>query len=200
MITRDSVSSLEVRFSAVIHARRKAGIITSDKAWSLAAGLSNGYVKQQRYRARADSAYRLPEDGAAALARVAQVRAEWLRFGTGPMSDGAGAVVSDSGSRPVFVYATVTQASGDAWRVEGTADDRTLPTMAAALSHAGAQGFRLVSANGTHSEFVMERAALERASGTGTHAHARGDVCPGEDPGAPSNAATTATATEKESC
>ena len=96
---------------------------------------------------------------------------------------------------PHFVYATVTQASGDAWRVEGTANDRTLPTMAAALSHAGAQGFRVVSANGTHSEFVMERAALERASGTGEDcAHARGDARRGEDPGAPSNAATTATA------
>ena len=103
---------------------------------------------------------------------------------------------------PHFVYATVTQASGDAWRVEGTANDRTLPTMAAALSHAGAQGFRVASANGTHSEFVMERAALERASGTGEDcAHARGDAGRlGEDPGAPSNAATTATATEKESC
>ena len=192
MITRDSVSSLEVRFSAVIHARRKAGIITSDKAWSLAAGLSNGYVKQQRYRARTDPAYRLPEDGAEALARAARVRTEWLRLGTGSMDDGAGVAVRDLDSCSArFVYATVTQARGDAWRVEGTADDRTLPTMAAALSHAGAQGFRVVSANGTNSECVMERAALERASGTGAHDHARGDARLGEDPGAPSNAATT---------
>lgn len=36
----------------------------------------------------------------------------------------------------------------------------------------------------------IKTAALERASGTGAHDHARGDVCPGEDPGAPTNAAT----------
>ena len=45
----------------------------------------------------------------------------------------------------------------------------------------------------------IETAALERASGTGAHDHARGDARPGEDPDAPSNAATMAT-TEKKSC
>ena len=39
----------------------------------------------------------------------------------------------------------------------------------------------------------IKTAALERASGTGAHDHARGDVCPGEDPGAPTNAATEGT-------
>lgn len=57
----------------------------SDRAWSLKAGLSSQYIHTARVRAERDPSYRLPEKGAAALAAVAQVPTEWLRFGRGTM-------------------------------------------------------------------------------------------------------------------
>lgn len=56
----------------------------SARSWSLAAGLSETYVKVQRTRAAASSSYVLPEKMAEQLARAANVRTEWLRFGRGP--------------------------------------------------------------------------------------------------------------------
>ena len=76
---REGLSPQENRFDEVVALRQ-----LSDREWSIAAGLSPGYVKQQRYRASTVEAYRLPEDGAAALAEAANIHAEWLRFGTGP--------------------------------------------------------------------------------------------------------------------
>lgn len=55
----------------------------SSRAWSLAAGLSDTYVKQQRSRALESPAFVLPEKHAPDLARAAGVRVEWLRFGRG---------------------------------------------------------------------------------------------------------------------
>jgi hypothetical protein len=55
----------------------------SSRAWSLAAGLSDTYVKQQRSRALESPAFVLPERHAPDLARAAGVRVEWLRFGRG---------------------------------------------------------------------------------------------------------------------
>jgi hypothetical protein len=63
-------------------AERARGL--SSRAWSLAAGLSDTYVKQQRARAVADPNFVLPEKHAPDLARAAGVRLEWLRFGRGP--------------------------------------------------------------------------------------------------------------------
>lgn len=45
-------SALDERLDAVIAARRRDGKITSDKAWEAEAGKKEGYIKQQRYRAR----------------------------------------------------------------------------------------------------------------------------------------------------
>lgn len=56
----------------------------TDAAWERAAGKATGYLKQQRFRSRKDHAFRLPEDGAEALARVARVSVAWLRDGKGP--------------------------------------------------------------------------------------------------------------------
>lgn len=56
----------------------------SARSWSLAAGLSETYVKVQRTRAAASPSYMLPEKMAEQLARAANVRVEWLRFGRGP--------------------------------------------------------------------------------------------------------------------
>lgn len=56
----------------------------SARAWSLAAGLSESYVKQIRLRAIGSESYALPEKHAPALARAAGVRVAWLRHGLGP--------------------------------------------------------------------------------------------------------------------
>lgn len=54
------------------------------KGWSRAAGFSENYIAMQGQRAKREPSFVLPEDGAAALARVAGVSPEWLRFGTEP--------------------------------------------------------------------------------------------------------------------
>lgn len=77
--THEDRAQLDVRLDKVEEERG-----WTDRAWSLAAGLSEGYLKQQRLRARRSASFRLPEDGAEALARAAGVSAEWLRSGRGP--------------------------------------------------------------------------------------------------------------------
>lgn len=81
-VTHDTRSPLDERLDAVLLLRS-----TSDRQWSLDAGLSEGYLKQQRFQARKRAAYRLPEDGAEKLARAAGVSVSWLRFGRGSMDD-----------------------------------------------------------------------------------------------------------------
>lgn len=77
----------------------------SDRAWSLKAGLSSQYIHTARVRAERDPSYCLPEKGAAALARVAQVSPEWLRFGRGTMDSHTPAPSNDArpDARAVFV-------------------------------------------------------------------------------------------------
>ena len=87
-------SALDSRLDAVIAARRPEGTITSDKAWEAEAGRQPGYLKQQRFRACRDSTWRLPEDGAEALALAARVDVRWLRFGDGAMEPTVPYVVS----------------------------------------------------------------------------------------------------------
>lgn len=82
LVTHEQRSPLLDRLDAAARAR---GL--NDRQWSIAAGLSESYVKQQRHQARKDPKYRLPEDGAEALARAAKVSVPWLRFGRGKMDD-----------------------------------------------------------------------------------------------------------------
>lgn len=76
---RERRTALDERLDAA----RASGGFDSDRAWSLSAGLSAGYVKTQRHRASLDPAHRMPEDGAADLARAAGVSVAWLRTGAG---------------------------------------------------------------------------------------------------------------------
>lgn len=82
LVTHEQRSPLLDRLDVAARAR---GL--NDRQWSLSAGLSESYVKQQRHQARTNPRYRLPEDGAEALARAAKVSAAWLRFGRGKMDD-----------------------------------------------------------------------------------------------------------------
>lgn len=79
---RERRTALDERLDAA----RASGGFDSDRAWSLAAGLSAGYLKTQRHRASVDANHRMPEDGATELARVANVSVTWLRTGRGEMS------------------------------------------------------------------------------------------------------------------
>lgn len=76
---RERRTALDERLDAA----RASGGFDSDRAWSLSAGLSAGYVKTQRHRASLDPGHRMPEDGAADLARAAGVSVVWLRTGVG---------------------------------------------------------------------------------------------------------------------
>lgn len=76
----DAQNSLADRIDAVCAARG-----WSAREWSLTAGLSEGYLATYRSRSKAGRQSRLPEDGAEALARVARISVEWLRFGRGTM-------------------------------------------------------------------------------------------------------------------
>lgn len=73
-------TALDLRLNAVRAARG-----WTDEQWSALAGLSTNYLRQQRFEARRNPGFRLPERGAEALARAAQVRVDWLRTGRGEM-------------------------------------------------------------------------------------------------------------------
>ena len=79
---RERRTALDERLDAA----RASGGFDPDRAWSLSAGLSAGYVKTQRHRASLDPAHRMPEDGAADLARAAGVNVTWLRTGVGELA------------------------------------------------------------------------------------------------------------------
>lgn len=72
-------SALGTRLDEVCAAR---GL--SERAWSLAAGLSDKYLAVQRHRAADDPTWLLPEKAAAKLAEAAGVNVAWLRWGRGP--------------------------------------------------------------------------------------------------------------------
>ncbi len=74
----------------------------NDHAWSTGAGLSPKYLYVARNRALKNPNYRLPEDGAEQLARFAAIRAEWLRYGRGPMERDAATPGAPS-ARAAFV-------------------------------------------------------------------------------------------------
>ena len=67
----------------------------TDEQWSEKARLSAGYLRQQRYEARKNPRYRIPEKGAEPLAQVAGVSLAWLREGRGGMLDGVEANVGE---------------------------------------------------------------------------------------------------------